>query len=90
MSVKINSVLLNKTNIKADSITYPDKLNSPKAKVCKHSGIFDQSSPILESFLLKVMIIEVKSFRNVYNTKNAGELFQLINRHVSVSKVLKC
>ena len=60
MSVKINSVLLNKTNIKADSITYADKLYSyKKANVCKHSGIYDQSSPILESCLLKLLIIEV-------------------------------
>ena len=50
MSIKIDSVLLNKTNIKADSITYADKLYSLKANVCKHSGIYDQSSPILESF----------------------------------------
>ena len=83
----MNSVLLNRTNIKADSITYADKLYGLKANVCKHSGIYDQSSPILESCLLKVLITEVQSFRNVYNTNNAGELFQLINRHVSVSKV---
>ena len=56
---KINSVLLNKTNIQADSITYADKLYSQKANVCKHSGIYDQSSPILESYLIKVLIIEV-------------------------------
>ena len=54
---KINSVLLNKTNNKADSITYADKLYSLKANVCKRSGIYDQSSPILESCLLKVLII---------------------------------
>ena len=59
MSVKIDSVLLNKTNIKAVSITYADKLYSKTANVCKHSGVYDQSSPILESCLLKVMIIEV-------------------------------
>ena len=45
----------------------------------------DNRNPILESCLLKVQIIEVKSFRNVYNTNDAGERFQLINRHVSVS-----
>ena len=55
----INSVLLNKTNIKADSIRYVDKLYSKKANICKQSGIYDQSSPILESCLLKVLIIEV-------------------------------
>ena len=45
---KISSVLLNKTNVKA--ITNADKLHSYKEKnVCKHSGIYDQSSPILES-----------------------------------------
>ena len=59
MSVKINIVLLNKTNIKADSITYADKLYIKKANVCKHSGKYNQSSPILESGLLKVLIIEV-------------------------------
>ena len=45
---KNNSVLLNKTNTKADSITYADKLYSYKANVCKHSEIYYQSSPILE------------------------------------------
>ena len=45
---KTNSVLLNKTNTKADSITYADKLYSYKANVCKHSEIYDQSSPFLE------------------------------------------
>ena len=72
MSVKINIDLLNITNIKADSITYADKLYSYKANVCKHSGIYDQSSPILESCLLKVLIIEVLLFRNV---NNANKLF---------------
>ena len=56
---KNNSVLLNKTNIKADSITYADKLYSEKANVCTHSGIYDQSSPIIERYFLKVLIIEV-------------------------------
>ena len=56
---KINSVLLNKTNIKTDSIKYADKLYSLKANLCKHSGIYDKSSPILESCLLEVLIIEV-------------------------------
>ena len=56
---QINSVLLNKTNTKADYFTYADKLYSLKANVCKRSGIYDQSSPILESCLLKVLIIEV-------------------------------
>ena len=45
---KNNSTLLNKTNTKADSITYADKLYSYKANVCKHSEIFDQSNTILE------------------------------------------
>ena len=45
---KNNSILLNKTNTNADSITYADKLYSYKANVCKHSEIFDQSSTILE------------------------------------------
>ena len=47
---KISSVLLNKTNIKADSFTYADELYSYKEKnVCKHSGKYYQSSHILES-----------------------------------------
>ena len=55
----INSVLPNKSNNKAYSITYAYKLYSLKANVCKRSAIYDQSSPILESCLLKVLIIEV-------------------------------
>ena len=51
--------LLNKAKIKADSITYADKLYSLKSNVCKHSGTYDQSSHILESCLLKVLIIKV-------------------------------
>ena len=35
-------------------------------------------------------MIEVLAFRNVYNTNNTLEFFVLINRHVSVSNVLKC
>ena len=45
---KNNSVLLNKTNTKVDSITYADKLCSYKTNVCKYSEIYDQSSPMLE------------------------------------------
>ena len=47
---KNNSVLLDKTKTKAVSITYADKLYSYKANVCKHSEIYDQSSPILQTF----------------------------------------
>ena len=46
---KISSVLQNQTNIEADSIMYANKLYSLKINVCKHSGIYNQSSPILES-----------------------------------------
>ena len=46
---KLSSVLQNQTNIEADSIMYVDKLYSLKVNVCKHSGIYDQLSPILES-----------------------------------------
>ena len=52
-----------------------------------HSGILnDQSYPTLERFLLNVLILEVIY---VYNINNAGELSQLINRHVSVSNLSK-
>ena len=37
----------------------------------------------------KVLIIEVQSFKNVYNTNNAWGLFHLIKRHVSDFKFIK-
>ena len=77
----------------ADSVTYADKLYSQKSKrlqiLSSHSDNYVHSSPVLENCELKVLIIEVLAFRNVYNTNNTLELFQLINRHVSVSNVLK-
>ena len=50
-----------------------------------NSGIYNQSSSILESCKLKALIVEVLSFRNIYNTNNACDRFQVINRHVSFS-----
>ena len=72
MIYEYSLVLLHK-NIKSDYIIYADKHYG-------HSGIYDQSSLIQESCYLNVLIIEVLSFRNVYNNNNEGEHFQHINR----------
>ena len=54
-------------------------------KKIRKAAIYDQSSSIRRSCEPKALIIEIKSFRNVYTTNNAREPFQLINRHLSVS-----
>ena len=48
----MNSVLLNKTNIKQILSRMLINYIAKKANVCKHSGVYDQSSHILESCLL--------------------------------------
>ena len=80
MSVKNNSVLLNKTNTKADSIIYADKLYSYKANVCKHSEIYDQSSPILERAVCSMSKLSKSNHLEMSTILTMQGLFQLINR----------
>ena len=43
------------------------------------SSMYDHACPILKRVLSKVLINEVQSFKDVYNTNNASGPFQLIN-----------
>ena len=67
-----------KKSIKADSIPDASKLFGKKSKRLQilpgYSSIYNPSSPILISGKPKILIIEIKSFKNVCN---ANDLMQV-------------